>query len=62
MPDYNFNTFLVGHMLRNDPKRPKKKPKPASKKFWIAVFVIMGIVLLFGIFEIIMGAWLGWGI
>lgn len=55
--DYtNWNVFTMNDELRRDPRAPKKQSKPASKKFWITVFSIIGVVVAFGILEMIMCA------
>lgn len=51
MPDYNFNTFLIGWMLRKDPTGRKPKPSgefTARDKIALVLFIaIFGTLLLF---------------
>lgn len=54
MPDYNYNTFLVGHRLRNDPHDPRNRNSKPSPRFTvrdkialILFIAIFGTLLLY---------------
>lgn len=52
----NYSVFHMNDELTRDPRAPKTERKPTSKKFWVAVFSIIGVVFAFGIVELVMCA------